>query len=994
MQSIRPYRRALAVPLLLLPFGVAWGGAGCGGEEPIDASGRAGSAEFTPGVILREAAALRERFPAQAARILDADALFVGSEEGFSPAPSGAQKARLIRSPAVPGEAPIEGTHAEPRPLPSGLSMHLPRRAEDPVRFVLSGDVSVHVREIGAGGEGSIAAHAVAYGRADGTSFWTVTATGYEEWLWLERGVATTERAAVAWTIEGAEVRQAGDAVNLVDGRGITRIRVTAPEAFAASGKPVAARLVARGETIELWVDANGEEVLVDPVWTPATALNAIRAYHTTSLLPSGKVLVASGHNGMNYLTSTELYDPAAGTWTYAGPVTYGRSGHQSVVLPTGRVLLTGGWDGGSDCLKVTEIYTPTTNTWSNVAPLGVARCIVSLALMANGKVMASGGLNYSQVALGSAEVYDPNTNTWSPTGPMTVPRVNHALQALPNGRVLAIGGAPTTSSSTYVSVEIYDPTTNAWTAVAPMDVARAHHTSTLLPSGKVLVAGGTSTSNGALASAELYDPALDTWTSAGVMSNARRLHTATLLPGNQVLVVGGLLPDNTSSDTADIYQVEANTWTPAASLVSSRHRHGAAPLGNGAVLVTGGQHNLVYIGTAELFNGGKLLGASCAAALDCQSGYCVDGVCCDTACNAGTCDACSIAAGAATNGTCALFTGPLCNDGNACSQKDVCQNGVCVGIDPVVCVPPSDVCHVQGTCNPQTGICSNPIASDGTPCSDQNACTTGEACQAGTCMGGSPVVCAPSDDCHEAGVCDPVAGCSNPAKPDGASCNDDDACSQTDVCLSGTCVGKNPVVCPPSDACHEVNVCNPVTGQCSAKVMPEGVSCDDGNACTQMDTCQAGACHGSTPITCAPPDDCHEPGACNPASGACSYPAKPDGVSCPGGACQGGECKPDGAGGGGSVGGSEGAGGSGGAAGSGGGGGGAGGRGGASEGSGSEGAGGSGGAGTGAGGSNVRVSGGGCSCTTSETTEPGLPAAAAAVLLGFALRRRRGRAR
>ncbi|HVK65151.1 MAG TPA: MYXO-CTERM sorting domain-containing protein, partial [Polyangium sp.] len=49
--------------------------------------------------------------------------------------------------------------------------------------------------------------------------------------------------------------------------------------------------------------------------------------------------------------------------------------------------------------------------------------------------------------------------------------------------------------------------------------------------------------------------------------------------------------------------------------------------------------------------------------------------------------------------------------------------------------------------------------------------------------------------------------------------------------------------------------------------------------------------------------------------------------------------------------------------------------------------------AGTGAGGSNL-ITGGGCSCRMNGITPTGLPAATAALLLGFAVRRRRGQAR
>ena len=55
--------------------------------------------------------------------------------------------------------------------------------------------------------------------------------------------------------------------------------------------------------------------------------------------------------------------------------------------------------------------------------------------------------------------------------------------------------------------------------------------------------------------------------------------------------------------------------------------------------------------------NGGGLCksvnGASCANGATCVSGFCADGVCCNTACS-GACDACTVALGAAVNGTCA----------------------------------------------------------------------------------------------------------------------------------------------------------------------------------------------------------------------------------------------------------------------------------------------------------------------------------------------------
>ena len=213
---------------------------------------------------------------------------------------------------------------------------------------------------------------------------------------------------------------------------------------------------------------------------------------------------------------------------------------------------------------------------------------------------------------------------------------------------------------------------------------------------------------------------------------------------------------------------------------------------------------------------------------------------CTNDACGTRTCN------GTSTCTVTPAADGTACNDGDACTQTDTCQSGACVGANPVVCSA-SDQCHVAGVCNPGTGTCSNPNSANGTACNDGNACTQTDTCQSGTCTGSNPVVCSASDQCHVAGVCDPQTGfCSNPNAANGTACNDGDACTQTDTCQSGACVGANPVVCSASDQCHVAGVCNPGAGLCSNPTAANGTSCNDGNQCTAGDVCTAGICGGS----------------------------------------------------------------------------------------------------------------------------------------------------
>jgi hypothetical protein len=75
-----------------------------------------------------------------------------------------------------------------------------------------------------------------------------------------------------------------------------------------------------------------------------------------------------------------------------------------------------------------------------------------------------------------------------------------------------------------------------------------------------------------------------------------------------------------------------------------------------------------------------------------------------------------------------------VCDDGDPCTTNDVCLAGACHG-DPVVCTA-QDQCHLAGTCDPSSGICSNPAAPDGTACDDGDTCTSNDQCTAGTCAG------------------------------------------------------------------------------------------------------------------------------------------------------------------------------------------------------------------------------------------------------------------
>jgi len=101
--------------------------------------------------------------------------------------------------------------------------------------------------------------------------------------------------------------------------------------------------------------------------------------------------------------------------------------------------------------------------------------------------------------------------------------------------------------------------------------------------------------------------------------------------------------------------------------------------------------------------------------------------------------------------------------DGTDCGDGKFCLNGQCA------------VCR-------EGASCTNPAA----PChKDRVTCAQGFSCV----DTGENVTCAASDECHQAGTCDPVSGCSSPLQPDYTPCGGNG------ICVSGACICSSPKI-------------------------------------------------------------------------------------------------------------------------------------------------------------------------------------------------------
>jgi Galactose oxidase, central domain len=163
---------------------------------------------------------------------------------------------------------------------------------------------------------------------------------------------------------------------------------------------------------------------LYDPTtgtWTVSGRMNDERGGHTATLLPNGHVLIVGACNSGvfcgrgNSGSSAELYNPATGTWSVTGALTP-RFFHTATLLPNGRVLIAGGehinfFSGTTVFLNSAEIYDPASGNWSTTANLNGPRLFHAATLLLNGKVLVVGGVDRIEPStitpLQSAELYD-----------------------------------------------------------------------------------------------------------------------------------------------------------------------------------------------------------------------------------------------------------------------------------------------------------------------------------------------------------------------------------------------------------------------------------------------------------------------------------------------------------------------------------------------------------------------------------------------------------
>lgn len=498
----------------------------------------------------------------------------------------------------------------------------------------------------------------------------------------------------------------------------------------------------------------------------------------TAVALDDGRILVAGGRvlDGENRTTDEAyLFDPATKTWTTLPRMKGSRALHFALKLrDDGRVLVGGGAKGGSqgdEWLATAELFDPATTTWTQTPDMNYPQLNPSITQFLDGRVLLTGGSTNGSGPTPAAQVFDPKSapaGRWIESSWLPAERENHAVALLPDGTALVMGGWSASELSTQTVYGHRPGGVFGWRALPNLGTARASHTATVLEDGSVLVVGGIETVYYddtrfdliPTANVEIHDGQNEASQTASLWIG-RSQHAAALLPDGRVIVVGGI-GHNGPLDTTEIYDpaYPERGWSPGPSLNAPRYGHSliATP---GRLVVVGGYWALssttAFLESLEVLEFGGRLGDPCTAYAECLSGFCTEGVCCNTDCG-GTCVACTAALkGHGNDGTCepvAKGTNPR----NACMDEGAAS------------------CRMTGTCDGK-GACA--VYEDGTDCGN------GKVCEAGRCGGGfcgeqaDGTPCGEADDCTF-GLCR-ERKCVAIHKLDGTRC-------EGGACIAGEC--------------------------------------------------------------------------------------------------------------------------------------------------------------------------------------------------------------
>ena len=316
--------------------------------------------------------------------------------------------------------------------------------------------------------------------------------------------------------------------------------------------------------------------------WERSGKLWDARSQHTSTLLKDGRVIVTGGRklfqsgSTISYLdlSTTEIYDPATGTWRPGPNMPEPRVGHRATLLPDGRLLILGGTFTLQRALMEPShalLLDVETGIWTQFAPPAPSTHLADLGVLQDGRPYAL--LRGINGIAGSLLTFDPQAavegagaKIW--TQVMKLPEALDRVTFNPigKGRYLILG-TPLREGYQAHGAWIWNalagppasrpsptPEPSFVRAKVPQGGLRSPRQMVRLSTGELLMARESSTGapyGSAIGRVEIYQPGTGQWREAQDSRLTTRLHSLTALDDGEALLAGG-----------DWNGPEASKWT------------------------------------------------------------------------------------------------------------------------------------------------------------------------------------------------------------------------------------------------------------------------------------------------------------------------------------------------------------------------------------------------------------------------------------------------
>ncbi|MDB5216435.1 MAG: Branched-chain amino acid transporter, amino acid-binding protein [Myxococcaceae bacterium] len=477
---------------------------------------------------------------------------------------------------------------------------------------------------------------------------------------------------------------------------------------------------------------------LFDPVtetFVVLPAMNTAREDHGAVVLPNGKVLIVGGGDA-----TAEIYDPLTKTFKLTQPSGSPRDGRTAHLLPSGRVFVAGG------ATLAPDIFDPVTETWSFAAAIAAQFPEMLWATKPDGRLVSAGGLLPLDGLSNTQTMFDPLA-----TSPQTASFVQVATE-----NNAARESAALTLAGTGELVLSGGSGCHGACIASPSPLASIHDDGAPLGARPIITAVPAVVTGGSKVEITGSGFANGPEGSGGTQASSATNHPLALWVSD----VGDAVVPGTILDFTDT----TATWLVPATALQG---HGLLFISSGGVLSYGASVTINPAGAA----------VPCGYDAECGTGFCVDGVCCDRRCD-GKCDGCSakrktsgedgvcgpVPPGRDIAGRCFSQLGVACKDGLECTTG-FCAQGVCCDS---TCTGQCQACNQAdrpGICSPiMEGACG--AACDG----DHTLKQTGAPdvdCAPFKCEGPRcKTTCASVKDCAAPFVCSLDGQCTAPTDP------------------------------------------------------------------------------------------------------------------------------------------------------------------------------------------------------------------------------------